>query len=117
MIKQEIVIKMFITTDDVSNERADFHYIVNGINNLSNIIDCLHFNESESIYVHLESPVSPEQMNHELMMLCKHLIDEGHVNTANFGRMGLPMEGGRFNTTIGDNNMLTNERYMITCTK
>ena len=113
MVEQEKVIKMFFTTDNVSCERGDYRYIVNGIDNLHNVIDCLHFNGDDAIYVHLDSPVSSELMSQKLIQLCKLLKEKGLVNTAKFIRMGLPIEGGRFNTTFGENNMLTNERYMI----
>lgn len=116
MVEQEKVIKVFISTDDVSNEKGDYHYIVNGIDNLFCIIDHLHFNEGDTIYVHLDTPISTEQMNHNLVTLCKLLIDKGLVNTVKISRMPLPLEGGRYNTTFGDNNMLTSERYMINYT-
>lgn len=117
MIEQEKVIKVFITTDDVSKEKGDCRYIVNGLENLSYIIDCLNFNGNDSIYVHLNSPVSREEMSKKLIMFCKLLKDKGLVYSAIFCRMGLPSEGdGKYNTTIGENNMLTNERYMINFT-
>ena len=114
MIEQEKMIKMFITTDDISNESCDFHYIVNGIDNLFDIVDRLQFNGSDSIFVHLVSPISSEQINHKLILLCKLMKDKGLVNSANFNRMGLPMDGGRYNTTFDEDNLLTNERYMVT---
>ncbi len=117
MLDQEKVIKLFITTNDISNERCDFHCIVNGIENLFDIVDRLKFNGSDSIFVHLVSPISSEQMNHKLILLCKLMEDEGLVNSARLSRMGLPMDGGRFYTSFDDNNLLKNERYMITFTK
>ena len=116
MIEQEKVIKVFISTGDVSNEKGDDHYIVNGIDNLFCVADSFHFNGGDAIYVHLDTPISIEQMNHNLVMLCKILIDKGLVNTAKFSRMPLPIVGGSYNTTFGDNNMLTSERYMINYT-
>lgn len=116
MVEQEKVIKVFISTDDVSNEKGDYHYIVNGIDNLFCVADSLHFNGSDAIYVHLDTPISTEQMTHNLVTLCKLLIDKGFVNKVKISRMPLPLEGGRYNTTFGDNNMLTSERYMINYT-
>ena len=99
MVEQEKMIKLFITTDNVRGERGDYRYIVNGIDNLYNVIDCLHFNGGDAIYVHLDSPVSSEQMSQKLIQLCKLLKEKGLVNSAKFSRMGLPIEGGKFNTT------------------
>lgn len=113
MVEQEKVIKLFITTDDVSNEKGDYHYMVNGMDNLFSVIDLLTFNGYDSIYVHLNSPIGLDEVNQNLIKLCDLFKAKG-LSSANYCRMGLPLEGGRFNTTIGENNMLTKERYMIT---
>ena len=113
MLEQEKVIKVFISTDDVSNEKGDYHYIVKGIDNLFYVADSLRFNGGDAIYIHLDTPISIEQMNYNLVMLCKLLIDKGLVNTAMFSRMPLPIERGRYNTTFGDNNMLKSGRLTV----
>ena len=117
MVEQEKVIRLFITTEDVSKEKGDYHYIVNGIDNLFNVIDRLTFNGSDLIYVHLDSSVSLEEINSKLIKLCKLFKDEGLVSTADFNRMGLPVEGGKYYTSIDKNNRFTSERYMITFIK
>ena len=113
MTKNEKTIILFITTKDISEEAGENHYVVNGIENLFTIIDILRFTGNEAIYVHLNEPITFEIISRELSRICKCLIENGHVNIAQFSRMGTPVDGGNFCTTLNDKNMLTNDRFMI----
>lgn len=117
MIEKENVIKIFITTDDVSKEESDSCYIVDGIENVLDVINKLQFNGNESLFVHIRSSISTEIINKELIMLCKIIKDKGFISSYKFTRMGNPIYGGRFYTTFDENNLLKEERYMITYIK
>ena len=118
MIEQEKIIQIFISTGDVRNEKDVYHYIVSGIDNLHSVIDCLHFNGEDCIYIHLNSAISSEEISDKLNILCKVLKEKKLVDTARFSRMGNSIEdGSRYDTTFGDNNMLVNDRYFISFTR
>lgn len=113
MTKNEKTIMLFITTKDISEEAGENHYIVNGFENLFTVTKFLRLTGNETIYVHLNEPIRLDIISNELNRMCKCLIDDGHVNNAQFCRMGTPVDGGRFWTTFNDNNLLTNDRFLI----
>lgn len=117
MTEKEKQIQLIITTKNVDDKESDNCHVVHGIDELDKVIKLLHFNGTETIFVHLYGSIEKEAADITLIKWCKKLVDNKLVNYARHEIMGVPEYGSTYSTILDAENKLTENRYMVTYNK
>jgi hypothetical protein len=115
MVQSNKYIQVVISSQEEVSKPFNYYYqVTKGLFSIYDTIDGLLFDGGDIIYVQIEDPVSPKEINMVINNFCNKIIQKGFVNCAEYCRMAMPIHGGNVGVVFDSNNRILKDRYVIT---
>lgn len=90
-------------------------HIVNGIKNISSILDSLVLDGNDEVIIVIPEPITNDDANCVLFDFCLDLEKTGRVSKADYQTIGVPENGGSCHFIIGNADSLVEGAYLVSC--